>query len=218
MSSILRSATLLAGLFFLTACGGDARQRTATATATEWARATRAGDRDAAYGLLSGQVRRRVSAGDFARRWQQAEVERKRQGVALDEALRAGATLGERARVAAGQNHLVTLTHEPDGWRLETPLVPSPGARTPEEALRQLADAIDDRSLAGVLRLLTAERQDGVRQTLDGFSSGLRAHLGESIEITADRATLVWTEGGKRWRVVLKREAGGWRIDDFSQQ
>jgi hypothetical protein len=69
-----------------------------------------------------------------------------------------------------------------------------------------------------VLRLLSAERQEGVRQTLDGFSSGLRAHLGEAIEVTADRATLVWTEDGKRWRVVLVREQGGWRIDDFSQQ
>jgi hypothetical protein len=205
-------------LSFWVACGGDARQRSAAVTAGEWARAARAGDREAAYALLADPVRRRVSADEFARRWRAAEVERERQAAALGEALRAGATLGERARIGDGPSHLVTLTREPEGWRLETPLVPAPGARTPEEALRQLADAIDDRSLAGVLRLLTSERQDGVRQTLDGFASGLRAHLGESIEITADRATLVWTEDGKRWRVVLKREAGTWRIDDFSQQ
>lgn len=202
----------------LLACGGGAARRDAsTLTAREWIRALGNDQPDAAWELLSSDVRKRTSFEDFARRWRETPVERARQAQALGRALAAGARLGERARVDVGVT-TTNLVLDDDGWRLDTPLLPASRARTPEEALKLLADAIDDRSVNGVLRLLTSERQEAVRQLLDDFSTGLRDHLGDSMEIANDRATLVWSDGTRRWRVVLKREQGSWRIDDFSQQ
>jgi hypothetical protein len=181
-------------------------------------RAVAADDPRAAYALLSSAVRQRVSLETFTARWGEARAERDRQAASLESALGAGATLGERARLEVDAQQVTLLVREEDGWRLETPLLPSGGARTPEEALRRFADALDERSFAAALRLLSAERQEGVREALDSFSSGLRAHVAEAIEISTDRATLVWTDGTRQWKVVLKREHGTWHIDDFSQQ
>jgi hypothetical protein len=205
----------LALLAVSAACADPGRDGRAAATARRYAEAS---EPRAAYDLLSSAVRRRVSFEDFAARWTAARVERARQASALDEALRGGATLGERARLHVGESQVAMIVREGDGWRLETALLPASGARTPAEALRRFADALDERSFGALVRLLSTERQEGVRQTLDSLSSGLRAHLDESIEVTSDRATLVWTDGTRRWRIVLKREQGSWRIDDFSQQ
>lgn len=202
----------------LLACGGaSARRDASTLTAGAWIHALESDDPASAWDLLASDVQQRTSFDDFAERWRATPIERRRQAQALGRALAAGARLGERARLDASgtTTHLV---RDDDGWRLESPLLPAARARTPEEALKLLADAIDDRSINGVLRLLTSERQEAVRQLLDDFSTGLRDHLGDSIEVTKDRATLVWSDGTRRWRVVLKREQGAWRVDDFSQQ
>jgi hypothetical protein len=210
---------LAAALLLVAAAGCVATRSTGSTTvARSYAEAVRNDDPAAAYDLLASSIKRKVSRDEWAARWKQARAERARQSQALGEALRAGATLGERARVRIDESQVATLVREDDGWRLETALLPAGGARTPEEALRRFADALDDRSFSTLMRLLTAERQEGLRQAVDGFAAGLRAHLGESIEVSNDRATLVWTDGSRRWRVVLKREQGGWRIDDFSQQ
>jgi hypothetical protein len=201
------------------ACGSGAMSRDAsTATARAWVRALGANEPDDAYALLSDEVRRRTRFEDFARRWRETPVERARQAQALSTALGAGATLGERARVELSASSAMTLVREDGGWKLDAPLLPAARAHTPEEALKLLAEALDERSVNSVLRLLTVERQEAVRQLLDDFAAGLRAHLGDSIEVTNDRATLVWSDGTRRWRVVLKREQGTWRVDDFSQQ
>jgi hypothetical protein len=211
-------AAMLSLLGCLLACGGATAQREAsTLTARQWIRALGDDSPEAAWELLSSDVRRRTRYDDFARRWRETPVERARQAQALTRALGAGARLGERARIDVGPT-TTNLVHEEDGWRLDTPLLPATRARTPEEALKLLADAIDDRNVNGVLRLLTSERQEAVRQLLDDFSAGVRDHLGDSLEVTSDRATLTWSDGTRRWRVQLKREQGAWRIDDFSQQ
>jgi hypothetical protein len=211
-------AALAPLLACLVACGGGAAGRDgSTLTARAWIQALKDDRPEEAWELLASDVRGRTSYDAFVKRWRETPVERQRQAQALERALAAGARLGERARLDASAT-TTQLVRDDDGWRLDTPLLPAARARTPEEALKLLADAIDDRSINGVLRLLTSERQEAVRQLLDDFSTGLRDHLGDSMEVANDRATLVWSDGTRRWRVVLKREQGSWRIDDFSQQ
>jgi hypothetical protein len=212
----------LAALTLLVACAACAgalpAQQPAALAARSFARALADDDPRVAYALLAASQKQRLSYERFALRWRQTAVERRRQSAALQQALAAGATLGERARLHLDGSVVTTLTRDEEGWRVEVPLLPAPGARTPREALARLADAIDDRSFNTVFRLLTRERQEGLRQAIDSFATGLRGNLDEAIEITSDRATLIWTDGARRWRVVLRREQGGWRIDDFSQQ
>src|SRR5262249_38734619 len=110
------------------------------------------------------------------------------------------------------------LVHEVVGWRLETPLLSFARASTPQEALRLFASAVEARNFDAVMRVLTSTRRDGLRQVIDAFVSGLKSHLGESIEVTGDRANLIWSDGKRRWKVTLKKEEGEWRVDDFSPQ
>jgi hypothetical protein len=202
-------------LALVAACGAGAASPAAD-VARAWAHAVQGDDPRAAYELLAPDVQRKRSFAAFARDWRESRAERARQGAALGEA--AQSQVGERARLALPGGTSLRLTHEAGGWRLEAPLLPAERAATAEEALRQLATAVEQRSFPGVFRLLSTEKQEGLRQLLDSFAAGLRAHAKESIEVANDRATLLWTDGTRRWRVVLKREQGGWRIEDFTPQ
>ena len=84
---------------------------------------------------------------------------------------------------------------ETGGWRLEAPLVATFRAATPQEALRQLAAALEERSIDELLSTLTNARRERLNEVLSAFSSGLRAHATDSVD---------------------KKEDGSWRIDDFS--
>lgn len=213
---MLRPLLLIAAAASAACAGG--RSDGSAGIARALARATTDDDARAAYTLLSRKVQQRVSFDEWTRRWKETRGERARQSTALEVAVKGGATLGERARLHVDESEVTSLVREGDGWRLETPLLVAGGAPTPEEALRRFADALDERSFGAVLRLLTAERQAHVRQAVDGFAGGLREHAAELVETTPDRATLVWTDGNKRWRVVLVREQGSWRIEDFSRE
>jgi hypothetical protein len=186
--------------------------------ARAWAQAVERDDPKAAYALLADGVRRKVTYSMFAREWQETKQERQRQAAQLAAALRDGVVHGERGRLVLADGKSTVLVHESAGWRLDSPLLALGRASSPQEALRQLAAALEARSFDAVMRVLTSTRRDGLRQVLDTFVTGLRAHMGESIEVTGDRATVTWSDGKRRWRVILKREDGEWRIDDFAPQ
>ncbi len=203
----------------LTACAGTARRHDGSERiARQWTHALTGDDPRAAYELLAAPVRQNKPYAEFAREWDATKLERARQAEALARALDRGARLGERGELAIGDGQVTPLTHEPEGWRLERPLIAAVRPATPEEAIQRLADALEDRSFPALLRLLSSERQEAARSLLDAFVTGLRDHSTELVEVSEDRATLVWTDGSRRWRVVLKREQGAWRIDDFSAQ
>ena len=49
---------------------------------------------------------------------------------------------------------------------------------------------------------------------VEAFERGLKSRLGEPIEVTGDRVFFEWTEGRMRFRVILVRENGEWRVED----
>jgi hypothetical protein len=203
----------------IAACGGVGRgDDGATKLARRWAAAIAADDPRAAYELLASSVRGRRSYEAFARAWRDSRAERERQARALESSMKSGGPIAEQAAITVRDGQKALLDREPEGWRLLRPLLAAVRPATPEEALERLAAALDERSFPAVLRLLSSERQEAARHLLEAMSSGIRDHQDELVEVAEDRATLVWTDGSRRWRIVLKREDGAWRIHDFSVQ
>jgi hypothetical protein len=215
-----RWLTLPAVVLAAAACGGAAGRGDdgVERLARRWAAAVDADDPRAAYDLLAAPVKRRKSYEAFARTWRESRVERGRQALGLRTAVERGTRSAEHAALALPDGQRASLTREPGGWRLERPLLAAVRPASPEEAIQRLAEALDQRSFPAVLRLLSSERQEGARELLEALIAGLREHAAELVEVTEDRATLVWSDGSRRWRVVLKREQGAWLVDDFSVQ
>src|SRR5262249_46135122 len=137
---------------------------------------------------------------------------------ALSASLTENARKSEQGKLVLADGKTTQLIREGDDWRLEAPLLSSARAATPQEALRLIASAIEARNFEGVMRLVTSRPREVMRKWVDACASGVKAHLGESIEVTNDRATLIWNDGRKRWRVILRKEEGEWRVDDFDLQ
>src|SRR5262249_46761092 len=126
--------------------------------------------------------------------------------------------VGERATLGLPDGRSADLVRERGGGRLEAPLVAALHISTAVETLRMFATALEERSVTGGAPVLTRPRPEDARRALDRFAGGLRAHLGDALDISGDRAALIWHDGEHRYRVTLKRENGEWRVDDFSAQ
>jgi hypothetical protein len=214
-------ATLLSLALLVAACGPKAGGPEVGSPAPQlraWISAHKRNDPRAAYGLLSPERRKETSYADFERRWKESQQERDRQVAALEAGLRDQPSTGERATVKLVGDKSTTLVHEKGQWRMETPLFGSARASSPQEALRLFAEALEARSVEGVLRLLTSTRREGLSDVLDKFVAGVKTHSGGEIEITGDRAILKWNDGKNRWKITLRQENGEWRIDDVDMQ
>ena len=206
-------AALLAG------CAGGPRMVAVppSVVAMAWADAVARNDPHGAYALLAAPIRKAVTYEDFARRWQQTQAERQSQARSLTAAASDGG-LGETAQLTLADGKVVTLTHEANGWRVDNPLLSTTRAPEVQDALRLLAQAVDERSFDSTMRVLTSTRRDGLREVLDGFATGIRSHIGDEVEITADRARFSFSDRKRKWLIKLKREDGDWRIDDIELQ
>jgi hypothetical protein len=180
------------------------------------AAALRSDDPRAGWAILSGGVRDREHYDDFAARWRATRAEREQRARAIDKTLQEGDQVGARGALVLAEGPTTNLVRERDGWRLETPLIARIDAESPGDALRLFVRALEDRSIPGFLAVLTTGRREDVRRALDRFASGLRAHAGDALDVSGDRATLSFHDGEHRYRVTLKRENGEWRIDDFN--
>src|SRR5262249_30049085 len=126
------------------------------------------------------------------------------------------AEVGEGAGVRYGDGKMVLLERDGSAWRLQQALVGRARATAPRDAIRELADALHHKDLAGALALLTARRRDGIARQIEGFVAGLdKRGDGKIEEIGTDRAELRWDENGIRFRIVLRKEDDEWRIDDI---
>jgi hypothetical protein len=206
-------------LVTLVACAGGAPRATEppVAGARAWSAALAADSPDRGYDLLAKTVQKRVPKALFAERWKTAQKERARQATALTSALGQSGQRGERARFRAGKDS-VGLVHEAGGWRLESPLLQPLRADSPQAALRGLAGAIGERDVEAVLRLMSRARRERLQERLRGLARGLEQHAGDPIELVRDRAVLRWSDGTVRWRIVLVRENGEWRLDDIDSE
>lgn len=208
-------------LTFALGCGGSALSgRRATPPAANGVRelisALRADDPKRAYGMLSDDVRAKLSFDDFALMWNDSKAERAMQARALEEGLRGDPDLGERSRVVFRDGRSVGLTREQGVWRLESALMSGSHASRPHDAVRLLAEALSARDYERVLRVLTGRRRDAIRNQVDRFTGSLVDHIDGAIHFVGkDGAEMRWDDGDTRYRITLKKEGDEWRVDDI---
>jgi hypothetical protein len=219
---VTRSAAALALVLLASGCAGRAAARAtepASAGVEAYVAALRADDPRRAYELLSDSVRKDVSYDAFAAAWKESAVERKDQARALEEDLRGGADLGERARIVFPDGRTLSLHRQGNAWRLESPLVSHSHAATPDVAVEVFAEALAARDYKGVMRILTTRRRDGIGRQVDDFVASLVHHLADAHTrvslVGKDRAELEWDEGEMRYKIVLRLEGDEWRVDDI---
>lgn len=220
---MLRPAALglaLAGaISAATGCGGAASAREpAESGVSAYLAALRSDDPRRAYSLLTDEVRREVSYETFAAQWKAQAAERKQQASALEQDLRGGADLGERAKVSFSDGKALGLHRQSGSWRLDGPLVATVHAPTPHVAVEEFAAALGSRDYAAVMQILTARRRDGIGRQVEDFAASLARHLADArhtiSNVGADRAELQWDDGEMQYKIILRREGDEWRVDD----
>jgi hypothetical protein len=211
--------TSLAALINGAGCGGAARASEPAANGVSaYLDALRSDNPRRAYSMLSDEVRKEVSYDAFAAQWKEQKAEREEQARVLEQDLRGGADLGERAKVAFPDGKSLTLHRQSGSWRMEVPLLSRTHAATPHVAVELFAEALTERDYEAVMRILTARRRDGIGRQVDDFVRSLARHLAGSRHkismLGKDRAELQWDDGEMQYKVVLRLEGDEWRVDD----
>lgn len=209
---------LLVKLLASAGCGGAQAGKVPAATGVQsLIDALAADDPRRAYALLTADIKRDLPYHTFAEQWQRSMAERAWQAEALRASLRGAPDVGERAVVGFSDGKSVPLERDGKLWRLEVPLVTRATAPRPRDAVRQLAAALAERDVTAALATLSKRRREGIARQIEGFLEGLGKRVDEPIdEYGEDHAELRWDEGGFRYRVMLLREEGEWRVDDLS--
>jgi hypothetical protein len=168
-------------------------------------------DAHAAYSLLSRSVRSHITEQEFAARWRANDSERRAQAAALGPL--PGRPPTEQARAAWLDGRAAELVHDPEGWRLSSPRVSPAGAGSPEEAVRQLTEALARHDLDSLLDLMSDPLRSLVERELADRLSRLKSSSQKEIQVDGERARLRLDE---RYYLELRREGGRWRIADFN--
>lgn len=203
------------------ACQGASRGATVPPAATgvqAFVSVLRSDNPAPAYALLSTSAKAQMSFEDFAAQWKASAAERAYQAQAIEEGLKGKGNLSERAKVALADGKSAYLVRQSARWRLESAMIARVHASQPHDAVRLFASSLAKQDYDAVLRILTSRRRDGISAQLSSFVTSLSAHLqsaDNAIEtIGTDRAEMRWDDGERRYRIVLRKENGEWRIDD----
>lgn len=215
-----RFALTAAALLLAASCGGGSQvqhtEKPAAVAVRAYLQALRADEPRAAWELLSEEVREDLLYEEFEERWRQAKEERAHQARALEEGLKGGEDLGERARVEYPDGKRVSLERESEVWRLEAELISETHAGGARDAVRIFAQALADKDYAAVLRILSSRRRDSISEQYESFVGSLQDHVGDKIaHISDERAELQWDDDDTRYKIVLRKEGEEWRIDDI---
>lgn len=202
----------------LGACGGSYNSKTPASDGVKALIAALGSDNPhRAYDLLSDDAKAKISYREFEEQWKQSAAERAWQTAALRDSLRGAPDVGERAIVGYSDGKSVPLERDGKIWRVEAPLVTRAQTPRPRDAIRAFAEAIEDRDVSAALSMLSKRRRDVLARQIEGFLGGLGKRVNDVIdEYEGDHAELRWDENGVRYRVLLLREDGEWRIDDIS--
>lgn len=196
------------------ACSGPSSP--ARSTVDHYLAALRSNAPRAAYELLSSDVRRSVSFDVFSKQWQRTAAERAWQVQALEAGITGSPDARELARVIYPDGEIIYLQREGSAWRLATELVGRSHAKRPRDAIALFADAISRRDIDAALSVLTSRRRDAIARQVHGFMSELAKQVDSRLDhFGPDRAELRWDDSEFRYRVILRNEAGEWRIDDI---
>ena len=206
----------LAVLCILAACGGGiGTSRPASDGVRSPVNALRSDNPRAAYDLMSSDAKKKIGYDEFALQWKQMAAERQWQARVLEESLKGDPDVGERAQIGFGDKQ-VLLEREGRAWKLDSPLVSRSRAAKSRDAIKLFAEAVGARDINAILGVLTQRRREGLTRQIEGFLAGLEKHQNDRIdESGTDRAELRWDESGIRYKIILRKEDGEWRVDDI---
>jgi hypothetical protein len=188
-------------------CGGPALPDPRKA-AQAYADAAVRGDSDRIYALLSRDARRSIGRDGTRHLVRDARRELEAQG----RALRApGATVEAQAEVLLSDGSEVELSLEDGAFRVDAAATLPSAARTPAQALDGLRRALERRSYAALLRVLSVEARSAMERDLRALVEGLDDPASLDVKVNGDRAEIELSGGHS---VSLKREQGVWRVED----
>ncbi len=209
---------LLSGVLFF-GCSGPARvgaRGNAPSGVRAYIVALRADDPRNAYDMLAKKTRKQLSYQEFKKTWREHQRERLDQANALEEGLRGVPQLSEHATLSFSMGKTVGLVRERGQWKLDSGLVSQRIASQPIDAIRILAAALSGRHYDELMSILTARRRNGIARQINALSTSLLENLdGEIALIGPSRAELTWDTESLRYKIVLRKEAGEWRVDDL---
>lgn len=208
--------TALAALFTL-ACGAgvqgkpiqEQRIPDPAPVVARFAEASRSGDHQAVYQLLSRQAQRSLGAD----RVKQLVAEQRQELASNANHLKAKEAQTEvavQARFIDGDTAL--LSWEQGELRVDAAAALPSHASTPEQALVELRAVLQRRSYPGLLGVLTRNSAAGFEAQLDSLVGALSDAPYLHIEIVDNRAVISLPEGHK---VELWKEDGLWKVHDF---
>jgi hypothetical protein len=205
-----RRSGLVVAIATLGALGCErARVADPSAVVAAYADATRRGDSDAVYRLLSQRSRRDLGREGTRRLVTDARTELSLQASFLT---RPEAKPDAVAVIHYADGEQAELALEEGVFRVSSAAAFPSSARTPSEALSGLRQALARRSYAAMVRVLSAETRGALESDVSAIVRGLEDPETLDVEIEGDEAEVELPSGHV---VKLKREAGVWRVEDL---
>ena len=176
---------------------------------TSWQKAIADNDAHAAYRLLSSSLRARIGESDFALQWKAAQPDLSAQ----QDALQAGHAV-RRASGEIADGRAWPLVRDGDRWRVAAVHPLAPGGDTPDDLVRRLVTAVEERDFDALLGLLAEPLRATLEQAIADRLSRLKAAVRHGgIEASGNTARLRYDP---RYHLDLIQENGRWRVADFN--
>lgn len=206
--SLLAVAGLGSSAGLLSGCASQ-RVPDPKVTARAYARAAQRGDADAIYALLTPEGRRALGPSGTKQLVQESksELARTAQAIQSDDA-RVDASA--EARFDDGES--ATLVLENGRFLIDAASLLPARPRTPSQALSGLRRALARRSYPALMALMAGDSRGAVESDIGALVSGLEHPETLDIQVNGDAAEVQLPSGH---RILLKREAGIWRVLDF---
>ena len=177
--------------------------------ADAYASAVERNDAEALHAMLTRESQRALSREGTARLLSESKNELRGQATAIRAA---STTVDTIATVRFDDGEQAVLELERGRFRVGAAAGLPAGARTPEQALVELRQALARRSYAALMRVLSKDSRSAIEGDLRSLVSGLEQAESLDVKVEGDSAQ-VRVPGGHSVR--LKRESGIWRVQDF---
>jgi hypothetical protein len=202
------AAIAAVALPFLVACAGQ-RVPDPKVTVRAYASAAERGDADAIYALLTPEGQRGLGRSGTRQLVSESRDELSRTARAIG-GKGARVEASAEARFTDGESAILVL--EDGRFLIDAATLLPARPRTPSQALAGLRRALARRSYPALMALMASDSRGALESDLGSLVNGLEHPETLDIQINGDSAEVQLPSGH---RVLLKREAGIWRVIDF---
>jgi hypothetical protein len=207
-NALSRLLVLATALAILAGCASQ-RVPDPKVTARAYASAAKRGDADAIYALLTPEGQRALGVSGTKQLVSESRVELGRTAQAIQND---GARVEASAEARFSDGESAELVLEDGQFKVDAASLLPARPRTPSQALAGLRRALARRSYPALMALFANDSQGALESDIGSLVSGLEHPETLDIQINGDAAEVQLPTGH---RILLKREAGIWRVLDF---